>query len=814
MSALKLHVQNMSCAACVGRVERALENLHGVNTVAVNLATESAEVEFSRPATPLHLVETLLDVGYPAETRQLKLAVSGMNCASCVKTIELALMELPEVLSAQVNLAEETAVVEFIPGTLEAEALVQVIGQSGYEAAPLGDDIDARVERRRKKDQELDDLKRQVMLAACLALPVFVIEMGSHMIPAMHHWIGQTLGHELSRLVQLVLTTLVMIGPGRQFYRLGFPALFRLHPDMNSLVALGTSAAYGFSLLATFMPEVLPAGTANVYYESVVVIVVLILIGRFMEARAKGRTGDAIQKLLGMQVKSAQIERDGKITAVDVSDIAPGDTVLVHPGEKIAVDGLVLSGESYVDESMLTGEPIPITKTSGDEVAAGSINGNGALKFQATAVGKQTLLAQIIEMVERAQGAKLPIQELVDKITFRFVPGVIFVAAVTVVIWMLVGPEPVTAYALTAGVSVLVIACPCAMGLATPTSIMVGIGRAASLGILFRQGGALQSLEGVQVVALDKTGTLTEGHPVMTSITTAKGFNDLEVLKFAAAVEVNSEHPVAKAVLAAAKEKDLQLPNADEFQSHTGGGVSAVVEGRNVLIGTRLFLSENGVDPAELLSPADELAKSGATPLLVAIENVAAAVIGVSDPIKESSKALIDSLKSQGLAVAMISGDTVLTANAIADKLDIEHVVAEVLPSGKVEMLLQLRQRFGKVAFVGDGINDAPALAEADVGIAVGSGTDVAIEAADVVLISGDPEGVSRAISASRSTMRNIRQNLFWAFGYNTLLIPIAAGAFYSFNGLLLSPMLAAGAMALSSVFVVSNALRLRWLID
>jgi heavy metal translocating P-type ATPase len=659
--------------------------------------------------------------------------------------------------------------------------------------------------------EEAAHLRRMTLVAAVFTLPVFILEMGSHLIPALHSWIMNSLGMGVNWGIQFVLTTVVLAWPGRQFYLKGFPALFKGAPDMNSLVALGSSAAWGFSTVALFAPSLLPDGTRVVYFEAAAVIVTLILLGRFLEARAKGRTGQAIRKLVGLRAKTAQVERDGQLVELPVDDIVVGDLIQARPGEKIAVDGVVVKGASYVDESMITGEPIPVEKLADAEVVGGTINGSGALMFRATKVGGDTMLAQIIRMVEEAQGAKLPIQDLVNRITLWFVPAVMGVAALTFLTWLLVGPDPALSFALVAAVAVLIIACPCAMGLATPTSIMVGTGRAAELGVLFRRGDALQTLNDVTTVALDKTGTLTEGHPELTDLTITKGFEEADVLRLVASVEAMSEHPIAAAIVQHAKQNGLALASIDDFSSITGFGVSAVIEGRKVFVGADRLMSREGIDLDAVKSVGETLGKEGKTPLFAAIDGQLAAVIAVSDPIKASTAEAIGTLHDLGLKVAMITGDNEATAQAIAAKLGIDEVVAEVLPEGKVAAIERLQTGGSKVAFVGDGINDAPALARADVGIAIGTGTDVAIESADVVLMSGDLKGVVNALHISQRTMRNIRQNLFWAFGYNALLIPVAAGVFYPVAGLMLSPALAAGAMALSSVFVLSNALRLRW---
>jgi len=803
-----LQIEGMTCASCVARVEKALGAVPGVTQAQANLATETAQVVFD-PATGLSdLTGALQTAGYPVATENVTLEVESMTCASCVGRVERALKATPGVLDATVNLATETATLRYAAGAITPADLAGIATKLGYPAKVKAGEDTGKAER---KAAEIRQLGRLTLIAAALALPVFVIEMGSHVIPGMHALIARTIGMGNSHLLQFVLTTLVLFGPGRRFYIKGYPLLMRGAPDMNSLVALGTSAAYGFSLIATFAPGLLPAGTANVYYEAAAVIVVLILLGRWLEARAKGRTGEAIRKLVGLQPRIARVARDGTVIELPIEAVVVGDTLHLRPGERVAVDGTVLSGTSWVDESMITGEPVPVEKHDGAEIVAGTVNGTGALTYQATKVGSDTMLAQIIRMVEQAQGAKLPIQGLVDKITAWFVPAVMAAAALTVAIWMIFGPSPALGLALVAGVAVLIIACPCAMGLATPTSIMVGTGRAAEMGVLFRKGDALQMLQETSIVAVDKTGTLTQGRPEMTDMETALDFQAPEVLRLIAAVEAASEHPVAAAIVRAAKAQGHDLPEVTDFTSITGMGVQAQVDGHNVLIGADRLMAREGIDLGALQVRGDALGLKGKTPLYAAIDGRAGAVIAVADPVKPSTPMAISALHALGLKVAMITGDNQGTADVIAQELGIDIVVAEVLPEGKVAALEDLRKGGAKLAFVGDGINDAPALATADVGVAIGTGTDVAIEAADVVLISGDLAGVVNAFDISHRTMRNIRQNLFWAFGYNTLLIPVAAGLLYPMFGLMLSPVLAAGAMALSSVFVLTNALRLRW---
>ncbi|TCS59047.1 Cu+-exporting ATPase [Primorskyibacter sedentarius] len=803
-----LSIEGMSCASCAGRVDRALAALDGVEGVSVNLASERAHLTVDTPETLALAAQTVDDLGYPARRAEVVLNVASMSCASCVGRVDKALSAVPGVLAVNVNLATETARVTFLEGAVDLEGLLRAAQEAGYPATVA--EASATGSQTARKEEEAQGLRRRVVIAAALALPVFLLEMGSHVIPGMHALIGRSIGHQSSWLIQFVLTTAVLAGPGRQFYLKGIPALLKGAPDMNSLVAVGTGAAYAYSVIATFLPGLLPDAVRAVYFEAAAVIVVLILIGRWLEARAKGRTGAAISKLVGLQVRTARVLRNGQMTEVDIDTLNAGDIVVVRPGDRIPVDGEVIDGESHVDESMISGEPLPVAKALGDTVTGGTVNGAGALQFRATRVGADTTLAQIIRLVEEAQGAKLPIQGLVDRITLWFVPAVLGLATLTVLGWLILGPDPALTLALVAGVSVLIIACPCAMGLATPTSIMVGTGRAAEMGVLFRKGDALQTLGQVSVVALDKTGTVTQGRPELTEIALADGASRAEVLSRVAAVEERSEHPIAEAILRAARVEGLNLPHVTEFTSITGYGVRARVDGAEVLVGADRLMAQEGIDTAALAETETELARSGRTALYAAIDGKVAAVIGVSDPVKPSSRAAIAALHGMGLKVAMITGDKRETAEAIARETGIDHVIAGVLPDGKVAAIEDLREGGGKLAFVGDGINDAPALAHADVGIAIGTGTDVAIESADVVLMSGDLRGVVNAVEVSRRSMANIRQNLFWAFGYNTALIPVAAGVLYPAFGVLLSPVLAAGAMALSSVFVLTNALRLR----
>ncbi len=803
-----ISVEGMTCASCVGRVEKAIAGVEGVASASVNLATERAEVRYA--GQPVHeaVVAAIRRAGYEVEPETFDLGVEGMTCASCVGRVEKALAAVPGVVAASVNLATERATIRVLDKSPAlAAAIDAAVRRAGYEPRAV---LAAGVDKSAARAAEQGRLRRTFLIAAALTLPIFLLEMGRHLIPGLHMWLGMTVGDMPLYVFYFLLATAVQFGPGLRFYRKGIPALWHLSPDMNSLVVVGSSAAWAYSVVATFAPGLLPQGTANVYFEASSVIVTLILMGRYLEAKAKGRTSEAISRLVGLQAKSARVLRGSEVVEVMLEAVRPGDVIQIRPGDRLPVDGNVLTGTSYVDEAMISGEPVPVLKEAGVAVTGGTINTTGAFTYRAEKVGADMMLSRIIRMVESAQGAKLPIQAVVDRVTAWFVPAVMAAAALTFAVWLLWGPQPALSFALVNAVAVLIIACPCAMGLATPTSIMVGTGRAAELGVLFRNGEALQSLTSVTVVALDKTGTLTEGRPLLTDLILAEGFSRNGVLALVAAAEAGSEHPVAAAIMMAAKAESLVLAAATEFDAIPGFGIRATVGGQRVEVGADRFMAQIGVDIRGFDASAAEFAKRARTPLYTAIDGRLAALIAVADPIKPATAAAIAALHRLGLQVAMITGDNRHTAEAIAAELGIDEVVAEVLPEGKVAAIKALRQGGRKVAFVGDGINDAPALAEADVGIAIGTGTDVAIETADVVLMGGDLGGVVKALGISRATMRNIRQNLFWAFAYNVALIPVAAGALFPVNGTLLSPMLAAGAMAMSSVFVLSNALRLK----
>lgn len=805
---MTLQIEGMTCASCVGRVETALKKVDGVKDAIVNLATERADISLDKPIQRQQLIQAVEQVGYDVIDEKIEFSIDGMTCASCVSRVEKALKAVDGVKEAVVNLATERATVS---GHASVDALITAIDRAGYDAKQIQNTVPNQTQHLEKKDKERNELKRDLTLATVLALPVFILEMGSHIFPSLHHWIAQTIGMQNSWYIQFILTTLVLVIPGRRFYTHGFPALFRFAPDMNSLVAVGTLAAYLFSLVATFAPQILPAGTVNVYYEAAAVIVALILLGRFLEAKAKGRTSEAIQRLVSLQAKIAHVSRNKQVVDIPIDEVVVGDFIIVKPGERIPVDGKVVDGQSFVDESMITGEPIPVEKKVESDVVGGTINQNGTLTFTAVAVGGETMLAQIIRLVEQAQGSKMPIQAVVDKITLWFVPAVMIAAVLTFLVWLIFGPSPALTFALVNAVAVLIIACPCAMGLATPTSIMVGTGRGAELGVLFRKGEALQLLKDAKIVAVDKTGTLTEGHPELTDFEVTSQFERDQVLAAVAAVESRSEHPIAKAIVDQANLENLVLPKVDRFDSVTGMGVSAVInDDIQINIGADRYMQQLGIEVQPFATTALRLGDEGKSPLYVAMNGQLAGIIAVADPIKSTTPAAIQALHQLGLKVAMITGDNARTAQAIAKQLGIDEVIAEVLPEGKVNAVKELKSQYGHIVFVGDGINDAPALAEADVGVAIGTGTDVAIESADVVLMSGNMQGVTNAIALSKATIGNIHQNLFWAFAYNTMLIPVAAGILYPNYGILMSPIFAAGAMALSSVFVLGNALRLR----
>lgn len=727
-----------------------------------------------------------------------------MSCASCANSIEKAIRSVPGVASATVNFAAATANVTFDDAPIP-DAVIAAVASAGYEAVPdrAGDNLAAD-----SGEPEAGRYRRAALIAAVLTAPIVGLDMGSHFIPSFHRWLDAHIAASGLQVFFLLLASAVQFGPGLRFYRHGLAAVKRMAPDMNSLVMIGTSAAWLYSSVTVLLPRILPADAHHVYFEASATVITLILVGRWLEARSRGKTSKAIQHLAALRPAIARVKRPEGPAEIPVADVRPGDLVVLRPGERLPVDGEVVEGETYIDQSMITGEPMPVLRRPGDAVVGGTINTTGSVVYRATSLGADSVLARIIEMVRNAQSAKLPIQALVDRVTAIFVPLVLALATLTFLVWLVVGPSPALTLAVINAVAVLIIACPCAMGLATPTSIMVGTGRGASTGILFRKGDALQTLTECTTVAFDKTGTLTVGAPTLTRVGTTDRLTEDEALQLAATVEAHSEHPLALAVVDAAGKRGINAAqNVRGFEAVSGLGVRAEVDGSAVIIGSQRFLEQNGITVANVFGSAD--AHGGETILHLARDGRHLASFAVSDPIRDSTPEAIRILHENGFKLAMVTGDTAAAAHGIAARLGIDDVQAAVLPDGKVAAIKRL-QRAGKVAFVGDGINDAPALAAADVGITIGSATAIAVESAEVVLVTGDLRKVAAAIRLSRATLRNIRQNLFWAFAYNTALIPVAAGVLYPAFGILLSPVFAAIAMTLSSLCVVTNALRLR----
>ncbi len=808
---LNLGIGGMTCASCVGRVERALGKVEGVEQAEVNLATERAKISFDPARTDTAaLVAAVAAAGYEPALSEVEFGVGGMTCASCVSRVERRLRKLPGVVEAEVNLATERARVRYAPDQVRVETLHTAVREAGYEVrASAATDASGEDPEKRAREAEIRSLRRDVTWAAALALPLVVISMGPFFVPGLRDLMLSVAPESFWQWAEFVLATPVLFGSGRRFFRHGLAEVRSLSPGMSTLVMLGSSAAYFYSVVALLAPGLFPEGTAHAYFEAAAVIVTLILLGKYLEAIAKGRTSEAIKKLMQLQAKTARVLRDGVEVEVPIGEVMTGDHIVVRPGERVPVDGVVIDGRSYVDESMITGEPVPVEKSAEAEVVGGTINKTGAFSFRATRVGGETVLAQIIHMVEEAQSGKPPIQQMADRIAGIFVPVVLLLAVATFAVWMVYGPSPQLNYAFVAAVSVLLIACPCAMGLATPTAIMVATGRGAQMGTLFRKGAGLETLARADTVVLDKTGTITKGRPELTDIVVAEGDEDT-VLALVAAAEDKSEHPIAQAIVAAARARDLTLPTVESFEAVPGFGLEAQVDGHRVDVGADRYMRKLGIAIDALQGRADALADNARTPLYAAIDGRLAALVAVADPIKAGSVEAIRALHEMGIKTAMVTGDNRRTAEAVARQAGISQVLAEVLPADKSAEVQRLQAAGAKVAFVGDGINDAPALAQADAGVAIGTGTDIAIEAADVILMSGDLRGLVNAISLSRRTLRTIRLNFFWAYAYNAALIPVAAGALYPAFGILLSPVLAAAAMSLSSVFVLSNSLRLR----
>ena len=797
MSSVNLKISGMSCAACSSRVERVLAKMSGINTVQVNLPLEIASVEYNEELISLaDIIDKIKHIGFNVELDEVKLGIQGMNCAACSTRVERGLSKMPGVLHASVNLATEKASVQINPAEVDVSDVKRKISQLGYTPFEFGDEEANEEQGNDKRKQVIDRQRLNFLLAAGFSLPLFVMMLA---MVFRWHWLMEL--PVFDPRVQFIFATVVQFIPGWYFYKDAYGSLRGGGANMSVLVALGTSAAYFYSVAATFLSDTL--GIHEVYYESSAIIITLVLLGKMLESQAKGRTSEAIRKLMGLRPKNATVIRNDVEQQIPIEEVMAGDVVVVRPGEKIPVDGIIIDGHSTVDESMLTGESVPVDKTTDDEVIGATINRLGTFKFKATKVGRDTALAQIIKVVEDAQGSKAPVQRMADTISAYFVPAVVGIAVITFLGWYFFGTNGDFTRAMINFTAVLVIACPCALGLATPTSIMVGTGKGAENGILIKGGEHLENTFRLNTVVLDKTGTITKGEPELTDSLTIGNISLEELLKLAAAAERPSEHPLAQAIVNGAKQRNINLPEPQHFQAIPGRGVVAEVEGKQVLIGTVTLMQTNNVEVANLKSQVHTLEEQGKTAMYVAVNNQATGILAVADTVKEHSRQAIKVLKEMGIEVWMITGDNERTAQAIAKEVGIENVLAEVLPEQKAEKVQQLKGLNKKVGMVGDGINDAPALVTADVGFAIGTGTDVAMEAADITLIGGNLMGIANSIKLSRATMKNIKQNLFWALIYNTVGIPVAALGF-------LSPILAGAAMAFSSVSVVSNALRLR----
>ena len=812
-------VQGLSCASCAHAVEVALQAVTGVKSAQVNLATEKVSLETEGSVSPLDLQAAVQAAGYDLVLPQVtqNFALTGMSCASCAANIESAVGSLPEVSTASVNLATEVLSVTYQLGAINEEIICQTVAEAGYQAQVLADQAGAsQAQIQQEADQAAQAkanhqaaLWRRFWLSAIFALPLLCLAMAEMVGLTLPTWLSHRGGGQLFVSLQLALT-LPILWLGRSFFLNGFKHLVKGHPNMDSLVALGTSAAVAYSLYSSIQVWLGDHHAAmSLYYESAGVILTLVTLGKYFEARSKGQTSAAIQALIKLAPQEAQVLREGQEVTLPLDQVQVGDLVRVRPGQKIPVDGRVVEGQSWVDESMLTGESLPVAKKVGDQVVGASLNQQGSLIVETNKVGQDTTLAQIIHLVQAAQGSKAPIAQLADRVSTVFVPVVMTLALVAGLAWYLIGGQS-WAFALTITIAVLVIACPCALGLATPTAIMVGTGKGAEQGILIKSGTALEMAHQVNAVVLDKTGTLTQGQPQVTDVLPLTGWTSDQLLALAAAAEVNSEHPLGQAIVAGARERDLALPEVTDFQSLTGFGIQVRVDQVTYYLGNRRLMQEQGLDLGQAEEQAVALAAGGKTPIYVANEHELLGLIAVADPLKETSPEAVRRLKAMGLQVIMLTGDNAKTAQALAAEAGIDQVISDVLPADKAQVVADLQAKGLKVAMVGDGINDAPALAQADVGLAIGRGTDVAIESADMVLMGSDLTSVATAIKLSQATIRNIKENLFWAFAYNVLGIPVAMGVLHLFGGPLLNPMLAGAAMSFSSVSVIVNALRLR----
>lgn len=808
-----LKIQGMTCAACAKTVEKAAKKLQGVTDANVNFATEKLNVIFDESKISVSDIQSAVEkAGYKALTESVSktMKIEGMTCASCAKNVEKATRKLNGVTEANVNFATEKLTISFEPSLVKVSEIKKAIEKAGYKAIEEETSVDADKER---KEKEIKSLWRRFVISAIFTAPLLYMAMG--------HMFGEMLGIKLPEIIDpmmnpwnFAIVQLILVIPpmvvGYKYFTVGFKSLLKGSPNMDSLIAIGTAAAFIYGIYAIVQIYNGNGDYANeLYFEAGGVILTLITLGKYLESVTKGKTSEAIKKLMGLAPKTAIIIRDGKEVEISIEDVEVGDVIVVKPGEKMPVDGEVIEGTTSVDESMLTGESIPVEKNIGDNIIGASINKNGTIKYKATKVGKDTALAQIIKLVEDAQGSKAPIAKLADVISGYFVPVVIVLAIVSALAWYFIDGET-TVFALTIFISVLVIACPCALGLATPTAIMVGTGKGAENGVLIKSGVALETTHKIKTIVFDKTGTITEGKPKVTDIVTANGISENDLLQLTASAEKGSEHPLGEAIVKGAEEKGLEFKNLESFNAIPGHGIEVTIEGKNILAGNRKLMVERNISLENLESTSNKLAEEGKTPMYVAIDNKIAGIIAVADTVKENSKRAIEKLHQMGIEVAMITGDNRRTAEAIAKQVGIDRTLAEVLPQDKANEVKKLQSEGKKVAMVGDGINDAPALAQADIGIAIGSGTDVAMESADIVLMRSDLMDVPTAIQLSKSTIKNIKENLFWAFGYNTLGIPVAMGVLYIFGGPLLNPMFAAAAMSLSSVSVLGNALRLK----
>ncbi|SCI15542.1 heavy metal translocating P-type ATPase [Romboutsia sp. 1001713B170207_170306_H8] len=813
-------ITGMTCAACAKAVERVVRKLDGVEEQSVNIATEKLNIVYDNSKVSFDTIKGVIEkAGYGVDVEEdnksIEMKIEGMTCASCAKAVERVVKKFDGIQSINVNIATDKATIIYNPSLVKLSQIKGAIEKAGYK--PIEEEKSLNIdEDKLKKEKEMKTLFTKFIIATVFAIPLFYIAMGPMIPKPIGPWplprILNPMTHTLNyALIQLLLVLPVM-GAGYKFYIHGFKSLFAKSPNMDTLVAIGTSAAFLYSLYTTIQianGSIVGMHHHQLYYESAGIIIALILLGKYFESRSKGKTSEAIKKLMGLQPKTAILIINGNEVETPIDEVMVGDIILVKPGEKIPVDGIVIEGSTSVDESMLTGESIPVEKTIGSKVTGASINKNGSIKFKAEKVGSDTALAQIVKLVEDAQGTKAPIAKLADTVSGYFVPIVMTIAVVSALAWWIFGGKDLV-FVLTIFISVLVIACPCALGLATPTAIMVGTGKGAENGILIKGGEALELAHKIDTIIFDKTGTITEGKPRVTDIITSNNIDEDYLLSLAASAEKNSEHPLGEAIVRFGEEKSLEFKNIQEFKAIPGHGIEVVIDNKSILLGNKKLMVENKIDLCSLENESDKLASEGKTPMYISIDNSIGGIIAVADVVKESSKKAIETLHNMGIKVAMVTGDNKKTAQAISSQVGIDIVLAEVLPEDKSKEVEKLQNEGKFVAMVGDGINDAPALAKADIGIAIGSGTDVAMESADIVLMKSDLMDVPNAIKLSNATIKNIKQNLFWAFGYNTVGIPVAAGFLYIFGGPLLNPMIAAAAMSLSSVSVVTNALRLK----